>query len=169
MFRTVSPSIIRSLRLYIQHEVYAIQVLWLLASGNEMELSLLAKVPRVCNGNSFSVSSRQFQFTIRGKWIIKNVKLFVHFMKAYSRNGGITPLIRILGTTGRWVVSLTPPPFYSRVKRSMCPLSRRLGGPQFFFIYLIEKTKWLSLPEFEPRIIHPIAYTEQYFRALPFF
>jgi hypothetical protein len=29
MFRTVSPSIIRSLRLYIQH--HAIQVLWLLA------------------------------------------------------------------------------------------------------------------------------------------
>ena len=31
------PSIIRSLRLYIQHQVYVIQVLWLLASGNEME------------------------------------------------------------------------------------------------------------------------------------
>jgi len=27
MFRTVSPSIIRSLRLYIQHQVYVIQVL----------------------------------------------------------------------------------------------------------------------------------------------
>jgi len=27
MFRTVSPSIIRSLRLYIQHQVYAIQVM----------------------------------------------------------------------------------------------------------------------------------------------
>jgi len=38
MFRTVSLSIIRSLRLYIQHQVYGIQVLWLLASGNEMEL-----------------------------------------------------------------------------------------------------------------------------------
>jgi len=37
MFRTVSPSIIMSLRLYIQHQVYVIQVLWLLASGNEME------------------------------------------------------------------------------------------------------------------------------------
>jgi hypothetical protein len=37
MFRTVSPSIIRNLRLYIQHQVYVIQVLWLLASGNEME------------------------------------------------------------------------------------------------------------------------------------
>ena len=37
MFRTVSPSIIRSLRLYIQHQVYVIQVLWLLASGNEMK------------------------------------------------------------------------------------------------------------------------------------
>jgi hypothetical protein len=31
-FRTVFPSIIRSLRLYIQHQVYVIQVLWLLAS-----------------------------------------------------------------------------------------------------------------------------------------
>ena len=41
MFRTVSPSIIRSLRLYIQHQVYVIQVLWLLASGNEMELQLV--------------------------------------------------------------------------------------------------------------------------------
>jgi len=37
MFRTVFPSIIRSPRLYIQHQVYVIQVLWLLASGNEME------------------------------------------------------------------------------------------------------------------------------------
>jgi len=32
MFRTVSPSIIRSLGLYVQHQVYTIQVLWLLAS-----------------------------------------------------------------------------------------------------------------------------------------
>ena len=39
MFRAVSPSIIRSLRLNIQHQVYVIQVLWLLASGNDMELT----------------------------------------------------------------------------------------------------------------------------------
>ena len=32
MFRTVPASIIRSLRLYIQHQVCVIQVLWLLAS-----------------------------------------------------------------------------------------------------------------------------------------
>ena len=32
MYRTVSPSNIRSLRLYIQHQVYVIQVLWLFAS-----------------------------------------------------------------------------------------------------------------------------------------
>jgi hypothetical protein len=31
MFRTVSPSIIKSLGLYIQHQVYVTQVLWLLA------------------------------------------------------------------------------------------------------------------------------------------
>jgi len=36
MFRTVFPSIIRSLRLYIQYQVYVKQIL--IASGNEMEL-----------------------------------------------------------------------------------------------------------------------------------
>jgi hypothetical protein len=36
MIRTVFPSIIRSLRLYIQHLVYVIQVLWLLVSRNEI-------------------------------------------------------------------------------------------------------------------------------------
>ena len=41
IFRMVLPSTIRSLRLYIQHQVYVIQVLWLLASGNEMELASL--------------------------------------------------------------------------------------------------------------------------------
>ena len=39
MFRTVFPSIISSLRLYIQHQVYVVQVLWLLSSGNEMVAS----------------------------------------------------------------------------------------------------------------------------------
>jgi hypothetical protein len=37
MFRTVFSSVIRSLRLYIQQEVYVMHVLWLLTSGNEME------------------------------------------------------------------------------------------------------------------------------------
>jgi hypothetical protein len=32
MFQTVSPSIIRSLRLYVHYQVYVIQVMWLLAS-----------------------------------------------------------------------------------------------------------------------------------------
>jgi len=38
MFQTVSPSIIRSIRLYIQHQVYVIQVLWLLASKQPQNL-----------------------------------------------------------------------------------------------------------------------------------
>jgi hypothetical protein len=38
MFRKVSPSIIRSLRLYIQHQVYVIQVLCLLASKQAQNL-----------------------------------------------------------------------------------------------------------------------------------
>jgi len=39
MFRTFSPSIIRSSTLCIQHQVYVVQVLQLLTSGNEMELT----------------------------------------------------------------------------------------------------------------------------------
>ena len=41
MFWTVFSSIISSLRLYRQHQVHVIQVPWLLASGNEMELHLV--------------------------------------------------------------------------------------------------------------------------------
>jgi hypothetical protein len=36
MFRTVYPSIIRSLKLHIQHQVYVVEILWLFASGNEL-------------------------------------------------------------------------------------------------------------------------------------
>jgi hypothetical protein len=38
MFRTVSPSIVRRLTLYIQHQLYVIQVLWLLASKQPQNL-----------------------------------------------------------------------------------------------------------------------------------
>jgi hypothetical protein len=47
MFRTVSASIIRSLKLYIQHQVYAIQVMWLLASKqpqNQYDIYLMLYV-----------------------------------------------------------------------------------------------------------------------------
>ena len=43
-FRTVSPSIIRSQRLYMQH--HTIEVLWLLASRNEMKLVPVSKQPQ---------------------------------------------------------------------------------------------------------------------------
>ena len=38
MFRKVFPSIIRSQRLYIQHKVYVIQVLWQLANKQSQNL-----------------------------------------------------------------------------------------------------------------------------------
>jgi len=41
VFRTVFPSIIRSSRLYTQHQVYVIQVSGLLASGHEMKFHLV--------------------------------------------------------------------------------------------------------------------------------
>ena len=48
VFRTVFPSIIRSSRLYIQHQVYVIQVSWLLASGHEMERTVWHMLDAVC-------------------------------------------------------------------------------------------------------------------------
>jgi hypothetical protein len=42
MFRTAFPSIIRSSRRYTQHQIYVIQVSWLLASGHEMERSSIS-------------------------------------------------------------------------------------------------------------------------------
>jgi hypothetical protein len=47
MFRMVFPSIIRGLRLYIQHQVYVIQFLRLLASGKEVgHLAPTSKQPQ---------------------------------------------------------------------------------------------------------------------------
>ena len=45
-------------------------------------------------------------------------------------SGGIPPHILILGTKWKSVVSLTPRPFYHRIKSSRYPLNKRLGGPQ---------------------------------------
>ena len=58
MFRTVPLSIISSLRLYIQHQVYVMQVLWLLTSGNEMEhLVPASKEPQNLYGMMLFVQS----------------------------------------------------------------------------------------------------------------
>jgi hypothetical protein len=40
MFRTVFPSIIKSLRLYTQHQVYVIHVLWLPARDSKQPQNL---------------------------------------------------------------------------------------------------------------------------------
>jgi len=71
MFRTVSPSIIRSLKLYIQHQVYVMQVLWLLASKQPQNLYVKLKV---------------------------KVKLSLCMSRG---GRGINPLIPNLGTRGR--------------------------------------------------------------------
>jgi hypothetical protein len=53
-------------------------------------------------------------------------------VKAYWGSVGIAPCILDLGPRWRWVVSFTPPPrtLYLRGKSPLCPLDRRLSGPQ---------------------------------------
>jgi hypothetical protein len=60
MFRTVFPSIIRSPRLYVQHQVYVLQVRWLLTSGPEI-FNKLEKVVRLVG---FTIEIPQYQFII---------------------------------------------------------------------------------------------------------
>jgi hypothetical protein len=47
MFRTISPTIIKSLNLYIQHQVYVIHILWLLTSKQPQNLYDLYLMPYV--------------------------------------------------------------------------------------------------------------------------
>jgi len=44
MFRTVFSSIIRSLRVYIQHQVYVVQVMWLPQPHNLYDIYLMLYV-----------------------------------------------------------------------------------------------------------------------------
>jgi hypothetical protein len=53
-----------------------------------------------------------------------------HDKKTYWKSGGIAPLILILGTRWRWVVSFTPRPLHPQEKRPWYPLDRRPGGSQ---------------------------------------
>jgi hypothetical protein len=53
-----------------------------------------------------------------------------HATKMYWGSGGIAPHILNLGTGWRWLVSLTPQPFYPWDKSVRFLLNRRLGGPQ---------------------------------------
>jgi len=79
-------------------------------------------------------------------------------MKAY-RVGGVVPSILDLGTTWRWVVSLTFRPFHPQGKSSWYPLERRLGG---------KENKSQLLPGLETLIIQPVAqcYISQLSRLL---
>jgi hypothetical protein len=52
----VSPSIIRSSRLYIQHQIYVIQFRWLLASGHKMEQQFHLLPARKQSTNLYDIS-----------------------------------------------------------------------------------------------------------------
>jgi len=51
-------------------------------------------------------------------------------MKSYWGSGGMAPHVLDLGSTWRWVVSITPQPLYPQGRISQYPLDRRLGVPQ---------------------------------------
>lgn len=58
------------------------------------------------------------------RWLKVSVS-HVFVMQPCRVNRGITPLIRNFRTRQRWVLIFTPRPFYP-----LCPLSKRLDGPQ---------------------------------------
>jgi len=73
MFLTVFPSIIRSLRLYIQHQVYDIQVLWPLASKQPQPIYITYTVTLL-------------SVVVLSKYITHNYLLPVSFLKTLVAN-----------------------------------------------------------------------------------
>jgi hypothetical protein len=65
MFRTVFPSIIMSSRLYIQHQMYVIQVRWLYASGQEMENLVPASIQST---NLYDILMLYVRGTVFNSW-----------------------------------------------------------------------------------------------------
>jgi len=76
-------------------------------------------------------------------------------MKAYWGSGGTATITLKLGTTWKWLVTLTPRQLYPRGKSPWYPLNRRLSGPQSQSGRFGGKKNILFLPEFETRIVHP--------------
>jgi hypothetical protein len=74
MFRTVSPSIIGSLRLYKQHHLYVLQVLWLLAS---IVIYLYSKTHQMHNiSNLFYFGTTLYMFRTVSPSIIGSLRLY---------------------------------------------------------------------------------------------
>ena len=81
MFRTVFPSIIRSLRLYIQH--HTIHVLWLLASKQPQNLHVsdgtYSIIPYMFCGCLLASSHRIYMFRTVFPSIIRSLRLYIQY------------------------------------------------------------------------------------------
>jgi len=73
----------------------------------------------------------------------------LHAMKPCRGSRGIAPLFLNLGTRWEWSTSCTG--CFTSGK------GPRLGGPQSQYGCLREAKNFLTLPGFEPRVIHPVA------------
>ena len=83
MFRTVSPSIMRSLRLYIQHQLYVIRVMWLMMDGETETCRVLFQNKinlRYCASGLFYYRNLEFDVT----YFI--LILFKNFINFFCRN-----------------------------------------------------------------------------------
>jgi hypothetical protein len=73
----------------------------------------------------------------------------IHALKVYRRNGGIVlEFLTLAVDGGEWLA--TPACCFTSGKRTMYPLSRRLGGSQSRFGHTGEKLNLLALLGFGP-------------------
>ena len=80
MFRTVSPSIIRSPRMYIQLQVYVIQVCWLLASAASKQSTNLYDIYLKLYVHSWTPDDGRRDCPKHVEWYSVNSKKIVHLV-----------------------------------------------------------------------------------------
>ena len=102
MFRTVFPSIIRSSRLYIQHQVYVKQVLWLLASKQNRSQkfhfhSNTNQMHKISNFFYFGTTLFMFQTVFLS--IIRSLRMYIQhqvYVKQYLHLVGFAMEVKLL-------------------------------------------------------------------------
>jgi hypothetical protein len=104
---------------------------WLMGPKMRKVENRLSTTQLTCRSSSLSFGTLQ-----RWERSLQKAKLSLCLINYTLYHGDVwgsermDPYILDLGTSLRWVVSITPRPLYPRGKRSLYPFDRRLGGPQ---------------------------------------
>ena len=108
----------------------------------------------VCWASLFGAERPVMEGALWSVWQNVSIRMY---RRAYRGNGGIAPRSLKLGTSWRWLVTMTPRPLYPWRKRFLYPLNRRrVGEPQRRCRTFGEQINLFYVPGLEPRAVYPV-------------